>query len=315
MVSTYDVNQGHRWSDSPLTIPDLLGWSRTLIDFLLFSSIFMGMQGMGMIYTSCVIQGIAPTPAVLAIMLLVPFSVYNMNRKTDEEEDSVNHPVRYRFTKQFEKPLEYSAYAAYALAVLISIPYGVGGVLVTLVPLIAGVLYSMPILPKCLGYRRMKEIPVMKNLVVGGSWSGILVLLPCVASGTPVTISSFLCFAFFFSYVFIASAMPDMRDREGDALTGVRTIPVIIGIDRTKRVLGVMNGSTALVVIAVGIGAAFSPLITALIAGTHCYTQYCITSFGRIGRVDMICDILLDGGFVLIGGAIVLAQVLSPILL
>ena len=180
----------------------------------------MGMQGMGMVYTSCVIQGLEPTPAVLAIMLLVPFSVYNMNRKTDEEEDSVNHPGRYQFTKRFEKPLEYGALVTYALAVLIAVPYGVAAVLVTLVPLLAGVLYSMPILPKALGYRRLKEIPVMKNLVVASSWSVILVLLPCLASGTPVTIQSYLCFAFFFSYVFIASAMPDMRDREGDALTG-----------------------------------------------------------------------------------------------
>jgi 4-hydroxybenzoate polyprenyltransferase len=272
------------------------------------------MQGMGMIYTSCLIQGLEPSPAVLAIMLLVPFSVYNMNRKTDEEEDSVNHPDRYRFTKRFEKPLANGALVAYALAVLIAVPYGLMGVLVTLVPLIAGVLYSMPVLPKRLGYRRLKEIPVMKNLVVCISWATILMLLPCVASGTPVTITSLLGFAFFFSYVFIASAMPDMRDREGDALTGVRTIPVLLGIGRTKRVLGLMNGSTALMLIAVGIGATFPPLITALFVGTHCYTQYCITSFGRIGRPDLICDILLDGGFVIIGGAMVLAQVLIPTL-
>ena len=59
-------------------------------------------------------------------MLLVPFSVYNMNRKTDEEEDSVNHPGRYKFTKRFEKPLAYGALVAYALAVLIAVPFGVG---------------------------------------------------------------------------------------------------------------------------------------------------------------------------------------------
>ena len=316
MVASYDTNQVNRWERGhPFTLPDLHELFRSFIDFLLFSSLFMGMQGMGMVYTSCLIQGLQPSPAILAIMLLVPFSVYNMNRKTDEKEDSVNHPGRYGFTKRFEKPLYYGALVAYALAVLIAVPYGVGGVLVTLVPLIAGVLYSIPVLPKRFGYRRLKEIPVMKNLVVCSSWATILVLLPCVASGTPVTIASCLCFVFFFSYVFIASAMPDMRDREGDALTGVRTIPVIIGVDRTKRVLDIMNGSTALVVLSVGIVASFSPMITALIAGTHCYTQYCITSFGRIGRPDFICDILLDGGFVIIGGAFVVAQELIPGLL
>ena len=190
MVSTYDANQAYRWSQFPFAAPDLHRFCKTFVDFLIFSSLFMGMQGMGMVYTSCLIQGLEPAPAVLAIMLLVPLSVYNMNRKTDEEEDSVNHPDRYKFTKRFGKPLEYGALVAYALAVLIAVPFGLGAVLVTLVPLIAGILYSVPLLPPSFGYRRLKEIPVMKNLVVGSSWAIILVLLPCVSSGAPVTLQT-----------------------------------------------------------------------------------------------------------------------------
>lgn len=314
MVSTYDVNQGHRWSDSPLTIPDLLGWSRTLIDFLLFSSIFVGLAGMGMIYTSSLIQGLAPNPVALVIMLLVPFSVYNMNRKTDEEEDIINHGSRYAFTKRFEKPLQYGALVAYALAVLIAVPFGVLAVLVTLVPLIAGVLYSMPLLPKSFGYRRLKEIPVMKNLVVGSSWAMILVLLPCILAGVPITLQTGLCLLFFFSYAFIASSIPDMRDREGDAQAGVRTIPVLIGVDRTKKLLGALNWTTACLVIALGIGAMLPPLVVLLYAGAHCYTQCCITSFGRIGEPGLICDILSDGQFLIIGSAVFLLQAAAPLL-
>ena len=127
MVSAFEGCQAYNRPQNPFTTADLAQAVRTLIDFLLFSSLFMGMQGMGMVYTSCVIQGLEPTPAVLAIMLLVPFSVYNMNRKTDEEEDSVNHPGRYQFTKRFEKPLEYGALVTYALAVLIAVPYGFDG--------------------------------------------------------------------------------------------------------------------------------------------------------------------------------------------
>ncbi|MEN6342408.1 MAG: UbiA family prenyltransferase [Methanospirillum sp.] len=315
MVTTYDANQTYGWGRFPIGAPNPLGFFKTIVDFLLFSSLFMGMQGVGMVYTSYVIQGLAPTPAVLAIMLLVPLSVYNMNRKTDEEEDSVNHPERFKFTNRFGKFLEYGAYVAYALAVLIALPFGLVAVLVTLVPLLAGVLYSVPLLPRSFGYRRLKEIPVMKNLVVGSSWAIILVFLPCVVAGAPVTIPALLCLVMFFSYVFIASAMPDMRDREGDALAGVVTIPVMIGLERTRKVLDVINIATAFVLVGVGIGATLSPLIMALFAGALGYTQCCISSFGRFISPDLICDILLDGGFVIIGGAIVLVQVLLPILL
>jgi 4-hydroxybenzoate polyprenyltransferase len=288
---------------------------KTLINALLFSSIFVGIAGVGMCYTSFLIQDLSPIPAVLVIMLLVPFSVYNMNRKTDEEEDSVNRAERYAFTKQFERPLFYGAIAAYIAAALIASTFGPHAVLVTLVPLIAGILYSMPILPRCIGYRRLKEIPVMKNLVVGGSWSLILVLLPCIASGAPITLATILCLLFFFTYAFIASSLPDMRDREGDAIAGVRTIPVLIGVERTKSILALLNWISAGIVILIGIGLLASPLITALYAGAHCYTQCCITSFGRIGQHDLICDILSDGQFLIIGGAIFLAQALIPVIL
>ncbi|HOT95224.1 MAG TPA: UbiA family prenyltransferase [Methanoregulaceae archaeon] len=281
---------------------------RSVVDFLLFSSTFVGIAGVGMVYTSCLIQRLEPLVPVLAIMMLVPFSVYNMNRKTDEEEDSINRQDRYSFTKRFEKPLFYGALLAYLAAVLIAAIYGPVAILVTLVPLIAGIFYSMPILPSCLGYRRLKEIPVMKNLVVGGSWSLILVFLPVVANGSPVTMETGLCLLFFFTYAFIASSLPDMRDREGDALAGVRTIPVLIGVHRTKGVLGLMNWTTACVVVMLGIAATIPPFIAALYTGAHVYTQCCITSFGRINQHDLICDILSDGQFLIIGLVIFLFQ-------
>ncbi|HIH03581.1 MAG TPA: UbiA family prenyltransferase [Methanoregulaceae archaeon] len=315
MVSTIDGNQGHGWGQFPISAPDLREFFRTFFDFLLFSSLFMGMQGIGMVYVSYLIQGITPSPMALAIMLLVPLSVYNMNRKTDEEEDSVNHPARYQFTKRFGKALEYGALIAYALAVLIAVPFGLGAVLVTLVPLVAGILYSVPLLPPRFGYRRLKEIPVMKNLVVGSSWAIIVAFLPCMIAGVPLTLQTLLTLVLFFSYVFIASAMPDMRDREGDAMAGVITIPVLIGLDRTKQVLNALNWSTAIAVIAVGICATLPPLLMALFAGTLCYTQCCITSFGRLVSPDRICDIFLDGGFVIIGSAVFLLQAIVPLLL
>jgi 4-hydroxybenzoate polyprenyltransferase len=311
MVSSYSAWSTYSWTQWSFDWRAFYGLFRKVRDFLIFSSLFVGLAGMGMIYTSSLILGVAPAPEALGIMLLVPFSVYNMNRKTDEEEDSVNRLDRYAFTKRFEKPLFYGAILAYALAVLIASLHGIGAVVVTLVPLIGGVLYSMPLLPKRLGYRRLKEIPVMKNLVVGGSWSVILVLLPCMIDGIPVTFQTGLCLLFFFSYAFIDSSLPDIRDREGDALAGVRTIPVLIGVDDTKTVLGTLNWTTAAVVIALGISTMLPPLITALYAGAHCYTQCCITSFGRIGQYDFICDILSDGQFLIIGLALFLLQAIA----
>jgi 4-hydroxybenzoate polyprenyltransferase len=311
MVSVYESNPGQFWPQIPISTPDVRKFLKGIVDILIFSSVFMGLQGVGMVYVSYLVQGLVPSAAVLAIMFLAPFSVYNMNRKTDEKEDSVNHPERFQFTSRFMKPLEYAAYSAYALAVLIAVPFGFVAVLVTLVPLIAGILYSVPILPKRLGYRRLKEIPVMKNLVVCSSWSTIAVLLPVVAAGAPVTLATVLCLVVLASWGFHASALPDMRDVKGDALSGVRTIPVLIGIEKTRTLLGIINGVTTLVVLVVGILTAVPALTMGLLLGALAYFQGCIGSFGRVGSTDFICDVVMDGAFVIIGGVVFVLQAVA----
>ncbi len=72
-------------------------------EFLLYSSLFLGLAAMGMAYTSCYIQNILWTSHIATVMFLVVFSVYNLNRKTDEAEDALNHENRFRITKKFER--------------------------------------------------------------------------------------------------------------------------------------------------------------------------------------------------------------------
>lgn len=315
MVSAYDINPANKWPQFRIGVPDVPGYLKMVLDLLIFSSLYVGLQGVGMVYFSSVVQKIQPNIAVFAIMLLVPFSVYNMNRKTDEEEDIVNHPDRFRFTKRFEQQLAHGALVAYVLAAVIAVEYGPLAVAVTLVPLLAGILYSMPILPRCVGYRRLKEIPVMKNLVVCSSWGSIAVLLPLVVAGAPVTLETVLCLVVFASWGFCGSALPDMRDVKGDALSGVKTIPVLIGIEKTRTLLGIMNVAITLVVFAVGIIAALPVVATGLFLGALAYIQGCIGSFGRVGKTDFICDVLMDGAFVIVGGAIFLLQAIAPLII
>jgi 4-hydroxybenzoate polyprenyltransferase len=311
MVSVYEGNPAFFGQQKLIKLPNVRQNFQSIIELFIFTALFMGLQGVGMVYFSSVVQGIPLGLSVIAIALLVPFSVYNMNRKTDEEEDSVNHPNRFRFTQRFNKPLEYAAYAAYALAVLIALPFGMVAVLLTLVPLLAGVLYSVPILPRCVGYRRLKEIPVMKNLVVCSSWSAIAVLLPLVAAGAPVTLATVLCLVVLASWGFHASALPDMRDVKGDALSGVRTIPVLIGIEKTRTLLGIVNGAAILVVFAVGVITALPAVTAGLLLGALAYIQGCIGSFGRVGTTDFLCDVLMDASFVIIGGLMFAVQVVA----
>ncbi|MDD1719753.1 MAG: UbiA family prenyltransferase [Methanoregulaceae archaeon] len=279
------------------------GKLRSFYEFVMYSSLFVAFAAAGMVYTSYAIEGVIPSVAGIAIMFLVAFSVYNLNRKTDEAEDSINHQGRFAFTKKFEKVLFFSALACYALAVFIAIPYGIFPVLVTLVPLLAGILYSVPCLPRRMRYRRLKEIPVVKNLVVAFAWSLTLTFLPVSVGVTFSPMKVLLAFIFFTSYVFIASTIPDIRDREGDALSGVRTIPVILGVERTTMLLTGIN--LAVGGFSVLISVRMLPAIfTLMLAAGVAYIHLCIHSFYHLRSRDVVCDLLSDGQFIIFGGAI-----------
>jgi 4-hydroxybenzoate polyprenyltransferase len=284
--------------------------SRNVLHLLLFSSTYVGCAGAGIAYLSSLLQGIPPNPACVLIPFLVIFSVYNLNRGTDETEDAINHQERFAFTKSHERHLTMAALVGYAGALLLSSLHGTAAFLVTMIPLVAGVLYSVPIFPAFLPFRRLKEIPLGKNITVSLSWALTLTLLPSTLSGVPLGFGTGVSFFFFLNWAIVASILPDIRDREGDAIAGICTLPVLLGEHRTLRLLTGWN-----LIMGVGViyaaGSLLSRFWIVLMAGSIVYTAACIWAFLSPDHRDLLCDLFSDGQFLLI--AMVVA-VLLPII-
>jgi len=268
-------------------------------EFFLYSSLYLGAAAVGMAYISCLIQGSGLSLPVATTLGLVVFSVYNLNRKTDEAEDALNHASRHRITSSFSRPLLIMAVAAYAAALCIAAGSGIAALGVAILPLIAGGVYSLPFLPGASGYRRLKEIPVCKNLVVSFAWGFTFSLLPVTMLGIEAGSASLLVFIFIFCWTFIASVIPDVRDRAGDATTGVLTIPVLCGVEGTRTLLSAFNllSGIILVILAAGLlSAGFLVVITFSLL----YSQACILAIGRTDYDGFICDVVSDGQFLVI---------------
>jgi 4-hydroxybenzoate polyprenyltransferase len=236
----------------------------------------------------------------MIMMFLVCFSVYNLNRKTDEAEDAINREDRYSFTKKYEKPLYLSAVIGSGLSLLLASLYGLSTFLLILTPFITGILYSIPFLPPNSGYRRLKEIPLVKNVVVTIAWAVPLTFLPLAVAHAPVTTATGITLVFFLSWAFIASTLPDIRDKEGDEQAGIRTIPVVIGIERTLNLLTRINIILGICAVILSI-VYHSPVITLLIIVSCIYTQLVIDSFSVTHRKGITFDLLNDGQFFIIG--------------
>lgn len=273
---------------------------RGIIQPLVYSSAYLSLAGAAMVWISCAMQGLAFDPVAAGIMVLVTFSIYNLNRKTDESEDAINHAERYAFTKKYGRFLFYSAIAAYGIALLVSVLQGFDSLLITAIPLIGGVIYSIPLLP---GLRRLKEIPVMKSLIVAFAWAVPPALLPICHAGLHADISTAIVGVFYFSLVFINTVVFDMRDVEGDIVSGVRTIPVILGMRRTKIALTILNVCLGTAVVCGGLSCMGLP-VTLLLIVSVLYAQWYITSFNRLCTEKIFGELLADGQFILLSGVL-----------
>jgi len=279
-------------------------------EFLLYSSLFLGSAAVGMAYTSCFIQGITWTSHLATVMFLIVFSVYNLNRKTDEAEDALNHERRFRITKKFERHLFIAALGAYLIALVIAAFHGIAAFCVVTIPLVSGIFYSVPILPKWCRYQRLKEIPVMKNVVVSTSWALAFSLVPVYLGASAPGAASMVVFLFIFCWTFVASVLPDIRDRSGDSATGVATIPVLLGVARCRSILTIINVSAGAIILM--IGSSVIPMVAAgVIVTSVVYSQACILSIDRTTKNDLLCDIISDGQFLTIGGICLLVSSLS----
>ena len=268
-----------------------------ILDLLVFSSVYLALECVAMSYVSSYIQQVAWAPECIIIPFLIAFAIYNLNRKTDEDEDAINREDRYSFTKKYEKGLIFLSLAGIGVSLVLSAFHGIFAVLVTLAPFIIGTLYSIRWIPAGFGYRRLKEIPFVKNLMVGLAWAVFLALLPVAVAGTQPGGKTLIMGILFFFWGIMASMIPDIRDRAGDEQSGVRTIPVIFGEGRTKRFLSAMN--LAFVIPVVGLGLVFLPLVKAVILlGAGLYSEVCIRLVGVLPSTDFIADILSDGMYI-----------------
>lgn len=272
----------------------------SFIDVIAFSSLILAFTGGFGIYASYYIEGVTWVPASGVILILVSFSVYNLNRKTDEQEDEINHRERFSFTKKYKKILIYGAVASYAAALIIGIFSGISAFFVSCIPFLSGIIYSEPVLPFSWRYRRLKEIPVVKNILVAGAWALTLALLPISMDPSSPGIYVLISGLFFFTYVFMASVLPDIRDREGDATVGITTLPVLVGSKKTKLILVLVTSISGGIILLTGSHHSPPGIILLLIIGIS-YMLFCILSMERFIRTNIVCDYLADGGFIFFG--------------
>lgn len=257
-----------------------------------------------------VLAGLPREPEPIVAVFLVFYAIYALDRVAAEPStDALNHPERERFARRHARKLLGLCAVAYGVALVLASWGGLGRLLVLLLPLVAVLLYSFPFVPRplarWLGFSRLKEILVIKNMVMAGTFATTLTLAPLPAQGAPVPRTLVALWVFLFVRFLINGIVFDMRDEHGDRLQGIRTLPVVLGGRRTRLLLHALNlalGAFLLAIPPLGLG---PPAVSALAVGTPLATWY-LWRFERSESVHFLCDVVVDGELYVAGLALLL---------
>lgn len=273
-----------------------------------YSNLWISLTALGFVRVTQVVLGLPYEPLSGYLAFATMFMVYTFAKAVhfDPEADKVNDPDRTQFLLRWRKVLVGSALTFYAVALWLSWSRGLTWLCV--MPFGVALLYDLKWLPGHWRYRRLKDIPGVKSLVVAITWTLVTVHFPLLlANDCPVNPAGLAALLLWnFLLWFVNTAFFDLGDMQGDALEGTRTLPLVLGFASTRRLL------LALTLLAAGVleVARWQGWLPPVVAWANLISLY-TASFVWAARegedLGFLCDVVADG--VGIFGGIVLALV------
>ncbi len=176
----------------------------------------------------------------LALMCSI-FSVYIFNCFTDRAEDLASKTKCN--SKIIELRLDRLGIITFAISILIFVFHCFSTLKLSLFAIgaLISIAYSYRIIPSFANnlkldscqqhHYRFKEITAVKNIAIALCWTGSIVIPPFLFSDEQIDVdySFTLLFISLFILTFVNTIFGDIRDRHGDRLAGVKTLPVVFG--------------------------------------------------------------------------------------
>ena len=268
--------------------------------FLVRTNVFISLATTSVVVSTIVLADLQFEFLPLFIVFAVTMFVYSFNRLADRAEDAQNLPGRTSFVQRYGPAMLAFGGLLYLVAIVIAVVENVPGAPAMVLPLLVAVLYSLV---------GVKRVLVVKNLVVGLAW-GCLPLGVGVYYGVLWTVDILFLFVFVTVMITIAAAIFDIKDIEGDRTQGIRTLPIVLGVRRTRQFA---VGATVLVS-AVLAGLLLSGVLSATYALLFLFLAY-VLGYSRVARPDrtaLFYGFVVDGEHVFLALVLLAAEFLVP---
>jgi 4-hydroxybenzoate polyprenyltransferase len=287
---------------------------RSFLSKLAHANLVLAASTAAAVYVVQIMLGLPMRHTPALILFLVTFAVYNLNRLTDTNEDQTNHPERVKFIRAHLGFLLLLSATAYVAAMILS--YRKGGYVwaIALVPFVSVLAYSLPLIPTGRGRLiRIKELFLIKNLFVTTAWSATVTFLPVACSDRLPMTSSHWLFAFFCSRGFISTVTFDLRDIAGDAAQRIRSIPVVMGYERSRQLLRAINLAIAIGCLALP-ALHILPALSYVLVSSSLYAEAYLVRLRNSRDVRFVCDVVVDSEFAMLAIVCFAVSVANPVL-
>jgi len=265
---------------------------------LVHSNLLVSLATTGVAVSTILLADLSLAPLPLGVVFAVTLFVYSFNRLADRSEDERNVPERAAFVRRYGRALfalGVGLYLAVSGAVLLQ---GVPGAPALAVPAVVAVLYSVV---------GLKRVLLVKNLLVGLSW-GLIPLGVGVYYGVLRTIDILFMGAFVTAMVTIAAAVFDIKDIEGDRAEEIRTVPIVLGLRRTRQLAAVASLTVGLAVAGLLAGGVL-PASYAVLLGFVAYVAG-YSLLATPDRTALFYGFVIDGEHVFLALAVLAAEYL-----
>jgi 4-hydroxybenzoate polyprenyltransferase len=215
---------------------------------LAYSNLWIALAAGAQVYVNCRLVGASAPGMAMLLATLAMFWVYTFAKAVhfDPQADQTNDPERTRFLRAHRIPLISLGVLGLAAGSHLAWRHSALTLAVFWAPTLVGLVYDLKFLPSSFRYRRLKDIFGLKGTSVALAWT-ILTLGLCLCYDVTAGIEQWLFLAFWnASMWFVNTTYFDMGDIAGDRLQGTRTLPVVVGYARTRRLLHALNALTAL---------------------------------------------------------------------
>ena len=218
-------------------------WRRLLFGLqraFLLTNIYVSLGAGCLTYAMAKLQGFSQFFPYVLISVLYVQSMHILNHLTGNKSDQYNDPERAKFYQKNKLLLIVLALTAGGTGLVIAYSLGLFPFSLLLIMSLLGLSYNLRFAPKRFAgirYRRIRDIPGSKTLLIAMAWGIVTAVLPPLSLTGKASWITGLIFLWTAAIVFVRTSFFDILDMQGDRIVGKDTFAILLGEKGSIRLL------------------------------------------------------------------------------